>query len=310
VSAPGPFRPSARRAAVPWHRRGAVGRVRAYLEERRAVRWVLLVAATAFVVGYLVTWLLFFPGMGGSAIVTVPDVIGMSRAAAERTLGREGLEVERGEAISNPRMPEGRILLQVPLPGEEVPRGTPIRIVASAGPELRTVPSVRGLDRAGAEGMLQRYGFRVAVSAVRDRREEGTLLGLRPAAGEPAAVGSTVELFVSAGPPFVHVPSITGLAGGDARARLEAVGLSVGATSYAPGSPEPTGTVVAQTPAPGDSRRMGSAVRITVAGADPTPPPPPPPVAPEPDWLDPLPADGEPVQETPGGTREGGAGIR
>jgi eukaryotic-like serine/threonine-protein kinase len=293
--------PLFRRPPAPWHRRGFPGRVRAYFDERRLLRWIAVVAVLCFVGGYLLTWFLFFPGFARSAIVTVPDLTGMPRPAAERALGRLGLEVERGDPLPNPRFAEGRILMQVPLPGEEVPRGSTVRIVASAGPELRTVPGVRGLSREQAVGLLERYGFRVRVTELRDRRDAGTLLGLRPAAGEPAAVGSEVELVVSAGPPFVGVPEVTGGAVADVRARLEAVGLALGAVSYAPDSEQPRGTVVAQSPAAGDSLRMGSAVRVTLAGADPTPPPPPP--MPEPvEWYDDAaPELPEPMRDEPTG---------
>jgi eukaryotic-like serine/threonine-protein kinase len=279
------FRRTARRPAEPWHRRGLPGRVRAYLAGHRVLPWAVGIAAVCLVAGYLLTWVVFFPGFGRSAIVTVPDVTGMQRGAAQRTLGRLGLEVERGDPVPNPRMAEGRILMQVPLPGEEVPRGSTVRIVPSAGPVLRTVPAVRGLSRTEAVGLLERYGFRVRVTEVGDRREEGTLLGLRPAAGEPAAVGSAVELVVSAGPPFVAVPGVVGIPHADARLRLEGVGLTVRGVSYSPGSAEPEGTVVAQVPAAGDSLRMGSGVRLTLAGEDPTPPPPPEP-EPVPEDLD------------------------
>ena len=255
---------------------GGAARIRRFFGERRLLAWVVAAALVFFVAGYLLTWVLFFPGFGRSAIVTVPDLTDLPGPTAERTLGRLGLEVERAEALPNPRIRRGRVLMQEPLPGEEVPRGTPVRIVLSAGPELRTVPSVRGLRQEEAVGLLERYGFRVAIAEVADSREAGTLLGLRPGAGEPAAVGTVVELSVSAGPPFVRVPDVAGAAAADARARLEAVGLAMGGVSYAPGSDQPAGTVVGQAPAAGDSLRMGSAVRVTLAGADPTPPPPPP----------------------------------
>jgi beta-lactam-binding protein with PASTA domain len=269
------FRRPAGRAAEPWHRRGLPGRARAWLGAHPAVGWAVAVVALCFVAGYLVTWVLFFPGFGRSAIVTVPDLTGMQRGAAERVLGRAGLEVERGEPMPNPRLARGRVLMQVPLPGEEVTRGSTVRIVPSAGPELRTVPAVRGMTRTAAVGLLERFGFRVRVTEVEDRRAEGTLLGLRPAAGEQAPVGGEVELVVSAGPPFVGVPEVTGAAASDARARLEAAGLTLGRVSYAPESAEAEGTVVAQQPAAGDSLRMGAGVRVTLAGPDPTPPPPP-----------------------------------
>ena len=271
-----PVRPR-RRLSPPstgWHRE-LPGRVRRYFDERRLLKWVLMAGVSCFVMGYLVVTLLFFPGFGRSAIVTVPDLTGRSRGSAERAVERLGLEVERGQPIPNPRMRRGRVLMQTPLPGEEVPRGSTVRIVLSSGPERRQVPSIRGLPRPDAIGLLQRFGFQVAVRRVQHRSGENSLIGTLPEAGKQAPVGGRVVILVSNGPPRVMVPNVVGLGAGDARVRLQAVGLELGRVSYDPSSMDSVGTVVAQSPAAGDSLRMGEGVRVTLAGPDPNPPPPP-----------------------------------
>jgi beta-lactam-binding protein with PASTA domain len=257
-----------------WHRELPV-RVRRYFDERALLKWVLLTGLACFVIGYVVMTMLFFPGFGRSAIVTVPDLTDRTAQQADRDLDRMGLKMQRGDTLPNPRVRRGRVLMQVPLPGEEVARGSTVRIVLSTGPEMRAVPSIRGLSRADAIGLLQRYGYRVAIRRMNNRAEEGTLVALTPAAGQRAAVGSVVTITVSAGPPWVRLPAVVGLTLGDARARLQAVGVEVGRVGYDPASPEPVGTVVAQAPAEGDSIRQGSGVRVTLAGEDPNPPPPP-----------------------------------
>lgn len=271
-----PIKPRRRVPAVRpgWHRE-LPGRVKRYFDERSLLKWVLITGFACFVGGYLVITLLFFPGFGRSAIVTVPDLTNRSAGAADRALDRLGLEMQRGGTMPNPRVRQGRVLMQSPLPGEEVARGSTVRIVLSTGPEIRQVPAIRGLGRNDIVGLLQRYGFRVAIRRVSDRREEGTILGLLPATGQRAAVGSVVTIQMSAGPPFMRVPSIVGLQRGDAQARLEAIGLEVGRVGYDPSSLEPAGTIIAQAPAAGDSLRQGSGVRLTLAGENPNPPPPP-----------------------------------
>lgn len=257
-----------------WHRE-LPGRVKRYFDERVLLKWVLITGFTCFVVGYLLITLLFFPGFGRSAIVTVPDLTNRTAGQADRALDRIGLEMQRGGTMPNPRVRQGRVLMQSPLPGEEVARGSTVRIVLSAGPEVRQVPAIRGLGQAEIIGLLQRYGFRVGIRRLPDRRDEGTILGLSPASGQRAAVGSMVVIQVSAGPPFMRVPSVVGMQTADARARLEAIGLEVGRIGYDPSSLEPAGTIVAQAPAAGDSLRQGSGVRLTLAGENPNPPPPP-----------------------------------
>ncbi|HEX6041794.1 PASTA domain-containing protein [Longimicrobium sp.] len=266
----------ARRFPAPgpgWHR-GLGGRVRRYFDERVLLKWVLLTGFTCFVLGYLLITVFFFPGWGRAAIVTVPDLTNRSAGQAERALDRAGLDMQRGGTMPNPRVRQGRVLMQSPLPGEEVARGSTVRIVLSAGPEVRQVPSIRGLPEPDATALLLRYGFRVARRRIPDRRESGTILGLSPAAGQRAGVGSVVTMTLSAGPPFVRAPNVVGLQLADARLRLEAGGLAVGRVGYDPASLEPAGTIVAQSPAAGDSLRMGNGVRVTLAGEDPDPPAP------------------------------------
>jgi beta-lactam-binding protein with PASTA domain len=262
-----------RRPGPGWHRE-LPGRVRRYFDERRLLKWVLISGITCFVLGYVVMTLLFFPGFGRSAIVTVPDLTGRSRGQAERTLGRLGLEVQRGQPIANPRMRRGRVLMQTPLPGEEVARGSTVRIVLSSGPEMRQVPSIRELGRTDAIGVLQRFGFQVAIRRVLHRSEQNSLIGTLPEAGKPAAVGGRVVILVSNGPPKVLVPNVVGLRPSEARVRLQALGLELGRVRYDPTSLDSIGVIIAQGPAAGDSLGQGSGVRVVLAGPDPNPPPP------------------------------------
>jgi eukaryotic-like serine/threonine-protein kinase len=256
-------------------KRGA-STVRGLLAERRLVAWVLGVGVGAFVVGYILTTLLFFPGFGGDAIVAVPDLRGMPEAQARRTMDRLGLEVELGDPMPNPRVPAGAVLMQFPLPGEEVARGSSVRITLSSGAEVRAIPDLDGMTVDEARGHLERMGWTVRVTEVEDMRAAGTILEVRPASGQTLAVGETVELMVSSGPPRVAVPEVTGFTTRDAVTRLEAEGLRLGQVGYEPFSSAPVGTVISQSPAPGDSLRMGAGVRIVVSGYDPSPPPPPP----------------------------------
>jgi beta-lactam-binding protein with PASTA domain len=270
-----PMRP-VRRLRPPssgWHRE-IPGRVRRYFDERRLLKWVLISGAGCFVLGYLAVTLLFFPGFGRSPIVTVPDLTGRSRGQAERMLDRAGLEVQRDSPIANPRMRRGRVLMQTPLPGEEVARGSTVRIVLSNGPEMRQVPSISGLARPDVIGLLQRFGFRVAIRRMLHRSAENSLIGTLPAAGKPAPVGGMVILLVSNGPPKVLVPNVVGLYPSDARVRLQAVGLELGRIRYDPASLDSAGVIIAQGPVAGDSLGQGSAVRVVLAGPDPNPPEP------------------------------------
>ncbi|HEX8453075.1 MAG TPA: PASTA domain-containing protein [Longimicrobium sp.] len=242
--------------------------------EGNLLRWVIGTGLGAFALGYLVITLLFFPGFGRSAIVTVPDLRGQPLREAERTLDRLGLELGRGGSLANPRIRAGAVLVQSPLPGQEVTRGAEIRVVLSAGPERHPVPPIAGLTLREARTLLERFGFSVKVQRMVADQEEGTFVGMRPRAGTLAVVPSVVTITLSAGPPKFPVPEVVALPLAEAEERLRAAGFRLGNVSYDPESTEALGGVASQRPAAGDSLRRGGAVNVTVSGTDPNPPPP------------------------------------
>ena len=273
------MRPPVRDAAPKPPRRpagaGVRQRVKAYFDERRLLKYIVYCGLGGFFIGYLFITLLFFPGFGRSAIVTVPDVRGMTQSAARRALSKAGLEFTRGTTLNNPRVAQNRVLSQVPLPGQEAARGSDVRIILSAGPDRRPVPSVEGLDKDEAISLLQRMGFQVRLRTLQNMKEEGSLLGMEPRAGTQVPMPGVVILSISAGPPMMLAPSVLGTTQDDAAAKLEAAGLRLGRVGYDPEATAPVGSVVAQSPEAGDSIRVGSAVRVTLSGSDPNPAPPP-----------------------------------
>lgn len=229
----------------------------------------------AFVVGYVLTTLIVFPGFGRQAIVTVPDLRGHTFAASRGIADDAGVEVLRGESLYHPAVPAGSVLAQSPLPGQEVTRGSNVVVTLSAGRERRPVPEVADLTAAQAQALLARTGFAVRVRRALSDRAEGRVLGVNPKTGTALPVGSAVELTLSAGPPevvvpIVAVPDLAGMPEPQAREALRAAGLRLGEVGYEPGSPVPLGGVASQSPSAGDSVRAGSAVSVFVSGSPPT----------------------------------------
>ncbi len=249
-------------------------RVEGPFTEGNLLRWVIGLGLGAFAIGFLVITLVFFPGFGRSAIVTVPDLRGQPLRQAQRTLGGLGLEIARGGALANPRIRAGAVLVQSPLPGQEVTRGSEVRVVLSAGPERHRVPPIAGMTLREARTVLERFGFTVALRRVVSDRAEGSFMGMKPAAGTMAVVPGVVTITLSAGPPKLLVPDLVSLPLGDAEARLRVLGFHLGRVSYDPSSPITPGSVAAQRPVAGDSLRRGNAVSVVLAGDDPNPPPP------------------------------------
>jgi eukaryotic-like serine/threonine-protein kinase len=246
------------------------GRRRWSVDKRDALRALLQivgVAIAAFLLGYLATWLMFRGGV--PEIVAVPDLRNASVEEARRTLRDVALVLEEGPVLAHPTVPEGAVIAQSPLPGQEVAPGSVVRVNVSAGPEQVRVPDVTMFSVDDAQAMLRRAGFEVNVVERPAMDRLGRIVELQPASGVVAPVGSVVTIVVSSGPPMVEVPALVGLREDEAADRLHAAGLHVGETRYDIFVFAPIGQVVAQHPAPGDSVQAGTGVRMTIAGSRP-----------------------------------------
>jgi len=128
--------------------------------------------------------------------VSVPDVVGLTREAAETRITREGLDVrvemeESGET-------ENEVIAQSPGAGASLERGDEVTITVALALEQVSVPDVTGLTRAEALRTLQAAGLQGAVSeqAVDTRDEDGVVIEQRPGNGAEVDGGSTVTLIV------------------------------------------------------------------------------------------------------------------
>ncbi|HXF57907.1 MAG TPA: PBP1A family penicillin-binding protein [Actinomycetota bacterium] len=133
-------------------------------------------------------------------------------------------------------------------------------------PKVAEVPDVVGLGLEEARKALEAAGFSVLVNEVPSLEAAGTVVAQRPLAGSSLEVGSTVVLDVSNGKaPRAPVPDVTGLFEEEARSVLEERGFVVQVVDEETEDPALDGVVVAQEPAGGAKRRLGSTVTLVVA---------------------------------------------
>ena len=133
----------------------------------------------------------------GPRPVTVPDLRGKPRSAAEQQLEDLGLESEVQREVSEDQDP-GLVLSTDPPPGGSVARGGTVVLVVSRAPEREPVPDVTELDAEDAVREIEDAGFRVRESerAVTDPAQDGVVLEQRPAAGERRTRGARVTIVI------------------------------------------------------------------------------------------------------------------
>lgn len=138
----------------------------------------------------------------GQRTTTVPQLIGLSRQAAELALQNAGLDAGDVTQRESPS-PRGQVLSSSPNGGEKTPLPSEVSFIVSGGPSQLAIPDVTGQSYASAAQLLMQVGFRVAP-AVPDTltagAPEGTVTSQEPTGNEPAPPGVTVRLRVATAP--------------------------------------------------------------------------------------------------------------
>jgi beta-lactam-binding protein with PASTA domain len=219
----------------------------------------------------------------GKPKLGVPDVVGLPVAKAVKKLKAAGLGWNQRVVFAS--APPGRVTAQQPAAGTGAKKGSTVVLTVSKGPQRVPVPNVVGRRRDDAIARLRSAGLHAAVYSVPSSSPRGFVVAQSPQASSKAPKGSRVRINVSQGAPAAttttpstttggttpttttaasaKVPSVVGLSQTAAQRKLHAAGFRV-RTAYV-GSSKPSGTVVAQRPAPGTSLRRGAAVRINVS---------------------------------------------
>ncbi|WP_208688156.1 Stk1 family PASTA domain-containing Ser/Thr kinase [Streptomyces sp. ID38640] len=196
---------------------------------------------------------------------TVPAVLDMSQAKAEKTLRDEGLGVKVVRGFSS-NVDRGHVMKTDPANGKQI-RGTgTVTITVSRGPDIVAVPDLSGTPVADAKRKLRDLGLipgteKRAFSAEVAR---GSVIGTDPAAGSKRRPDTAVALTISRGAE-VKAPGVLGSERADAAETLRAAGLKVRFADEPVHSTQDKGTVARQTPAEGKKLGKGETVTLTLS---------------------------------------------
>ena len=161
----------------------------------------------------------------GPVKVRVPAVTGEPVAQAISTLKGAGLKVAPPVLTPSDAIPAGVVVSTNPPGNTLAPKDRPVTVTVSAGPPL---PNFVGAPVSAAQIEAQQGGYQLnQVPDTKSSQPQGTITGQSPAAGTPVTSGEVVTVNVSAGPPQVAVPDVTGMNVDQATAELQAAGFQV-----------------------------------------------------------------------------------
>ena len=192
---------------------------RRIIRSATALATILLLAFTAFAARQFYRTLF--------VLTTIPDLVGLDQASAERLIQGAGLKAE-WDWVMDAATPEGCVSAQEPAASAAAERGTAVHVTLSGGSGLVVVPRLANLPLEDAREQLAATGLMTGeVTEQVSEVMKGLVIGQHPEAGEQVAAGSAVSIVISMG--RVVVPELVGLREEEALQRIEQVGLSAGA---------------------------------------------------------------------------------
>ena len=203
----------------------------------------------------------------GAATVAVPNVAGLSQAAAQAAISNAGLTTGTVTTQNSDTVPAGDVISQNPAAGTSVAPNSAVDLVVSLGAATVAVPNVAGLSQAAAQAAISNAGLTTGTVTTQnsDTVPAGDVISQNPAAGTSVAPNSAVDLVVSLGAATVAVPNVAGLSQAAAQAAISNAGLTTGTVTTQNSDTVPAGDVISQNPAAGTSVAPNSAVDLVVS---------------------------------------------
>jgi eukaryotic-like serine/threonine-protein kinase len=200
----------------------------------------------------------------GPEEISVPPVVGQTRAEAERLITEAGLTVGRVTERADATFAEGIVIEQDPAQGVRVGIDAPVNLVISTGPETVIVPELTDLSEREATAQLQTLGLLVRVQdEYSDTVAQDLVIRTDPVADSEVQLGDTVLIVVSLGPAPVEVPDLIGMTQAEAEAALAERGLDIIVGSQPVADASQNGIAVDQSPDPGEMLLPGDPVEVT-----------------------------------------------
>ena len=194
------------------------------------------------------------------AALLVPSLTGISENEAGRILSAEGLSVGTVRGRVTRRSPLRAVLDQIPSAGTRLSSGGSVSLVVESEPTR--VPHVVGQRIEQARRTLQSLGLVGEENEqITGRSQPGTVIRQSPGAGTEVAIGEPIHLIVES--ESIVVAGVERLPINQGRKMLLDQGLEVRVREDFTGRAR-VGTVLSQSPRPGERVRPGTTVDLLV----------------------------------------------
>ena len=200
---------------------------------------------------------------GGPNTIAVPDVSGRSEDEARSILEDAGLEVGEVERVNHASIEADHVIRTDPRQGQAIQEGDSVNLVVSTGQV--SLPNLVGMSQDEAEAELEKLKLNSRSETEESDKEPGTVIRQSPEAGT-VNQGETVRLVIARErePEMTQVPDLVNKTQAEAEELLGGANLNQRVTT-AGSATVCQGTVIDQSPLPGQSVNVGDTVSYTVS---------------------------------------------
>ena len=137
----------------------------------------------------------------GQLRTQVPTLVGLARDDALAALRNANLEL--GQVVDRPGdEARGTVMSSAPAAGQQVPQGTPVELVISAGPSELRMPDIVGRELLEVRSTLEQLGLRIGETLYDSTSAlpVGLVVSQEPGAGSVITVNDFIRVRVSGRP--------------------------------------------------------------------------------------------------------------
>ena len=225
---------------------------------------VFILVVVLFAIGLIGT--LIYLRVSNPAETVLPNLVGVSREEAEKTLKDKKLELGEVKEEYNGDYAQGYVISQDPAyqSNYNVKEKTKVNLVISLGIEETTVPKVKGLKQDEAIKALEDAKLKYEIVEEESKKiEAGYVISQETDEDTKVNAGDTVVIHVSTGIKMIEVPSIVGKSESDAKKELKDAGLKVIVVTEEDTTKD-NNTVLKQSLDAGKEVEDGTSITITV----------------------------------------------
>ena len=194
--------------------------------------------------------------------IIVPDLVGMTTAAALKRLQPLGLSLNVAQQTESDTIPANVIASQDPQPSSTAAPNSAVNVIVSTGASTISVPNVVGADVDAARAALRDAGLSAAMSyAVDAANPTGKISRQNPDADTAVKKGTPVTIYLSVSG---SIPDVTGMTLDEAKRALVASGYQIGNIAETRESSLQDGRVVRTEPEANSTLKPGESVNLTI----------------------------------------------